>query len=99
MASVERRSASRRPKVRYTLGNRECSGDLVFQAGRPVLVISWRTLDWKRIPYICCPLDAAKLKVSGRPGVYVYEGDLTSGVEKANPAVTTDSPAERGTAP
>jgi hypothetical protein len=88
MASVERRGASRRPQVRYILGNRVCSGDLVFQGGRPVLVISWRTLDWKRIPYICVPLDAEKLRVSARSDVYVYEGDL----------VMTDSSAERGTA-
>ena len=76
MASVERRSASRCPQVRYSLGNRVCSGDLLFQEGRPVLVVSWRTLHWKRIPYICFPLDAGKLKLSA-PGVYVYEGDLT----------------------
>jgi hypothetical protein len=84
MASVERRSASRRPQVRYILGNRVYSGDLVFQGGHPTLVISWRTVDWKRIPYICLPLDAEKLKVSARPGVYFYEGDLTSGVEKGH---------------
>lgn len=83
MASVERRSSSRRPQVRYVLGNRVCSGDLVFQGGRPVLVISWRTLDWKRIPYICVSLDAHKLKASARSDVYVYEGDL----------IMTDSPA------
>ena len=64
-----------------------------------MLVISWRTLDWKRIPYICFPLDAEKLKVSARPGEYVYEGELTSGVEKANPAVTPDSPAGPETTP
>ena len=76
MASVERRSTSRRPQVRYTLGNRVCSGDLVFQGGRPMLVISWRTSDWKRIPYICFPLDAGKLKAGARPGDYIYEGGL-----------------------
>lgn len=96
MASAERRSESRRPQVRYTLGNRACSGDLVFQGGRPTLVISWRAVDWKRIPYIWVPLDAEKLKVSA-PGVYVYEGDLTSDVKKADPAVTADSAAGRGT--
>jgi hypothetical protein len=52
------------------------SGELVFQDGRPMLVISWRTLDGKRLPYIWFPLDPEKLKSAGRPGVYVYEGDL-----------------------
>ena len=62
-----------------------------------MLVISWRIAGSKRVPYIWFPLDAKKLKVSARPGVYVYEGDLTSGVKKADPAVTTGSPAGRGT--
>jgi hypothetical protein len=77
MASVERRSASQRPQVHYFQGGRVCSGDLVFHGGRPMLVISWRTVDWQRVPYVCFPLDAKKLKPSTRPGVYVYEGDLT----------------------
>ena len=76
MASVERRSASPRPQVHYILGNTMSSGDLVFQDGRPMLVISWRTVGWERVPYICFPLDAVKLRASARPGVYVYEGDL-----------------------
>lgn len=54
-----------------------CSGDLLFVDGQPVLVISWRTMEWKRVPYICFPLDANRLRPSGSPGVYVYEGDLT----------------------
>jgi hypothetical protein len=62
-----------------------------------MVVISWRTANWKRIPYICFPLEAERLKASASPGVYVYEGDLTQGVEKANPPVTTDSPAGDGT--
>jgi hypothetical protein len=53
-----------------------CSGDLVFAGGRPMLVISWRTRDWKRVPYICFPLDEERLKPSTRPGVYLYEGEL-----------------------
>jgi hypothetical protein len=56
-----------------------CSGDLVFVGGRPMLVISWRTVGWKRVPYICLPLDAGKLKASARPQVYVYDGPLLLG--------------------
>ncbi len=40
MASVERRSGSTRPQVRYLLGNRLYSGDLVFIGERPMLVVS-----------------------------------------------------------
>ena len=76
MASGERRSPGARPQVHYLLGNRMCSADLVFQGGRPILVVSWRTVGWNRVPYIHFPLDAAKLKESGRPGIFVYEGDL-----------------------
>jgi hypothetical protein len=53
-----------------------CSGDLVFVDGRPVLVISWRTIDWKRVPYIYFSLDEQSLKPSTRPGIYIYGGDL-----------------------
>jgi hypothetical protein len=86
MASVERRNAESRQQVHYVLGSRLCSGDLVFAGGQPVLVISWRTVDWKRVPYICFPLDAAKLKVSARPGVYLYEGDLMLAGRPLKPA-------------
>src|SRR4026207_1922996 len=77
LARAERGRRGRCPQVRYSLRNRVCSGDLVFQEGRPVLVISWRTLDWKRIPYICIPLDADKLRATARSYVYIDEGDLT----------------------
>jgi hypothetical protein len=76
MASVERRGESPRPQVQYRLGNRVSSGDLVFQGGRPMLVVSWRTVEWRRVPYICFPLEADKLKPSARPGIYIYDGDL-----------------------
>lgn len=79
MASAERRSANPRLQVHYPLGDRMCSGDLVFVGGRPMLVISWRTVGWERVPYICLPLDAGKLKASTRPRVYVYEGPLLLG--------------------
>jgi hypothetical protein len=77
MASVERRSTGPRPQVHYLLGSRMCTGDLVFLGGRPVLVISWRTVNWRRVPYVCFPLDKDKLKPGPRPNVFVYEGDLS----------------------
>lgn len=76
MASVERRSGSTRPQVHYLLGNRLYSGDLVFIGERPMLVVSWRSVNWKRVPYVCFPLDAGKLKPGAQPDVYVYEGDI-----------------------
>lgn len=72
----ERRSASLRLQVHYPLGERMCAGDLVFVGGRPVLVISWRTIDWKRVPYICVSLDEERLRPSSRPGVYIYDGEI-----------------------
>ena len=76
MASVERRSTSTRLQVHYLLGDRLYSGDLVFIGDRPMLVVSWRSLNRKRVPYVCFPLDAVKLKPGAQPDVYVYEGDL-----------------------
>ena len=84
MASVERRSASPRPQVHYLLGNRMSSGDLVFIGGRPMLVISWRTVNWRRVPYVCFPLEKEKLKPGGRPNIYVYEGDLAGRPAESN---------------
>ena len=74
MASAERRSA-RRPKVHYVIGERELAGDLVFRDGGPLLVISWRTAEGRRVPYVSFPLDPGKLRASG-PVDYVYEGEL-----------------------
>jgi hypothetical protein len=81
MGSVERRGGNPRPQVHYLLGDRMYSGDLIFHAGRPVLVISWRSVNWKRVPYVCFPLDADKLKPSSQPDVYLYKGELTIAVE------------------
>jgi len=78
MAEIhDRRSAGLRLQVYYLSGGRMCTGDLVFIRGRPMLVISWRTLDWKRVPYICFSLDEERLKPGTRPSVYVYEGELS----------------------
>jgi hypothetical protein len=85
MASVERRGPSPRPQVHYLLGNQLCSGDLVYRKGRPVLVISWRTVGWRRVPYVSFPLDAKRLKPSTQPNVYVYEGELKIAVESVKP--------------
>ena len=72
----ERRDASGRLRVHYPLGERMCTGDLLFVQGRPVLVISWRTIGWKRVPYIYVSLDEDRLKPATRPGDYVYEAEL-----------------------
>jgi hypothetical protein len=77
MAKADRRSASPRAQVHYMLGDRMSSGDLVFHQGQPTLVVSWRTVEWKRVPYIWFPLDGSKLKPSTHVGVYLYEGALT----------------------
>jgi hypothetical protein len=74
MASAERRRATR-PKVHYVVDDREFSGDLVFQDSRPLLVVSWRTVDGKRVPYVSFPLESDKLRSRG-PADYIYEGDL-----------------------
>jgi hypothetical protein len=85
MASVERRSGRPRPQVHYLQGDRLYSGDLIYQGGRPVLVISWRSVNWKRVPYVYFPLDAKKLRPGSQPDVYVYEGELTIAVEPVKP--------------
>jgi hypothetical protein len=74
MGAVERRGS--RYQVQYRLGDRLYSGDLVFRDGQPTLVISWKTVEWKRVPYICLPLDASRLK-QVNPEIYVYEGELS----------------------
>jgi hypothetical protein len=76
MGAAERRTPGSRRQVQYHLGNRMYTGDLVYCNGKPTLVISWRTVDWKRVPYISFPLDAAKLKpIGGDEDVFAYEGD------------------------
>ena len=74
MGAVERRGS--RYQVQYRLGDRLYAGDLVFRDGQPTLVISWKTVEWKRVPYICLPLDASRLK-QVNPEIYVYEGELS----------------------
>jgi hypothetical protein len=77
MGAAERRTPGSRRQVQYRLGNRMYSGDLVYRDGKPTLVISWRTVDWKRVPYISFPLDAAKLRpISDEEDVFTYEGEL-----------------------
>jgi hypothetical protein len=87
MGAAERRTPGSRRQVQYRLGNRMYSGDLVYCDGRPTLVISWRTVDWKRVPYISFPLDAAKLKAIGdESDLFTYEGEL--GIPGKTPPVT-----------
>jgi hypothetical protein len=64
-----------RPKVHYVVGDRELSGDLVFRDSRPLLVVSWRTVEGKRVPYVSFPLQTEKLRSRG-PADYIYEGEL-----------------------
>ena len=90
MGTVERRASSTRCQVQYRVEDRVYAGDLVFRDGQPTLVISWRTQEWKRVPYICVVLDAAKLKPLARqPGAYVYEGDITSPTDPSDPVAKT----------
>lgn len=61
----------------YRLGNQLYSGELVYRRGAPLLVVSWRTVERRRAPYISFRLDPEKLRrVPNRPGHYLYEGDL-----------------------
>ena len=86
MGTVDRRASSTRYQVQYRIEDRIYAGDLVFRDGQPTLVISWRTLEWKRVPYICVVLDAAKLKpLASLPGSYVYEGDIASPPDAPDP--------------
>jgi hypothetical protein len=57
------------------IGERELAGDLVFREAGPLLVISWHTVEGRRVPYVSFPLDPGKLRASG-PADYVYEGEL-----------------------
>ena len=59
MAAVDARSSGARSKVYFHLSQEVYSGDLIFAQGRPLLVVSWRTIDGKRLPYVSFPLDAA----------------------------------------
>jgi hypothetical protein len=60
------------------VGERFYDGDLIFRDGKPVLVVSWRTVDRARVPYIAFPLDPAFLKPSSKEGHFVYRAPLLS---------------------
>jgi hypothetical protein len=69
------RRRSTRLRVYYQEGNRLKPGDLLFDGEQPILVISWRTIDRRRVPAIAVPLDARRLRsVEQRPYEYVYRG-------------------------
>lgn len=77
MSSAERRQARERRRVFYRVGPHTHRGDLLFDSGRPILVVSWRTVERSRLPYISFALDATHLKRHPtQPGEYVYDGDL-----------------------
>jgi hypothetical protein len=70
----ERRNKGPRPKVYYSFGSSLLPGDLIFEGSQPILVISWRTVEDQRVPYIAFPLDPAHLKPLGnQPDGYLYE--------------------------
>ena len=76
MSAANRRSEPRR-RVHYHVGGRAYPGDLVFEGLQPVLVVSWRMIDLKRLPYISFLLDVTHLKpLPSTPGEYIYNGDL-----------------------
>jgi hypothetical protein len=51
------------------------AGDLYFARGRPLLVLSWRRRDGRRVPDECIELDPAKLRSASSNGtIYRYEG-------------------------
>lgn len=77
MAAAETRIAGPRYKVYFHLSNEIYSGDLVFVEGRPLLVVSWRTVEGKRAPFVTFPLDATMLKVINRLGtLWRYGGEI-----------------------
>jgi hypothetical protein len=55
------------------------SADLFFASGRPLLVLSWRRRDGRRVPDECVELDPEKLKPSSSNGtIWRYEGEVRS---------------------
>jgi len=77
MSSSERRSAQPRRRVHYRVNGRVYPADLVFDGYRPILVLNWRTVESRRVPYIAFLLDVTQLRrVPNKPGEYAYEGDL-----------------------
>jgi hypothetical protein len=77
MPSIDVRSSHPRPKVYFHLGDEVYSGDLIFLNGCPVLVVSWRTVEGKRLPYVSFPLQANLLKaINPLRTIYRYAGEL-----------------------
>jgi hypothetical protein len=77
MSASERRSALQRRRVYYRVNGHLYAADLVFEDYRPVLVLSWRTVEGRRLPYIAFLLDATQLRRHpNKSGEYLYEGDL-----------------------
>ena len=77
MSSSERRHPQARRRVHYRLNGRVYPADLIFDGYQPILVVSWRIVDGRRLPYIAFFLDVTQLKaLPNKPGEYVYEGDL-----------------------
>jgi len=53
------------------------AGDLFFARGRPLLVLSWRRREGRRVPDECVELDPAKLRSASSNGtIYRYEGTV-----------------------
>jgi hypothetical protein len=71
---TERRKPGLRPRVYYSSGASFVPGDLIYEGTQPILVISWRTVGDKRVPYIAFPLDPAHLKpLEHEADGYLYE--------------------------
>jgi CheY-like chemotaxis protein len=63
--------------VLFKSGNHVHSGDLIYRDAQPAVVVTWRTIDGNRVPYIVFPLDKRRLKEADRqPNAYRYEGPL-----------------------
>ena len=97
MSSPNLRHPEPRRRVQYRVGGRMYPGDLVFEGLQPVLVVSWRTIDSNRAPYISCLLDVTQLRpLPSKPGEYVYNGDLLrTGRITSHPAPWTSSRRHR----
>jgi hypothetical protein len=53
------------------------AGDLHYQEGKPLLVLSWRRQNGRRVPAEAVELDPARLRPSSSNGtIYRYEGDI-----------------------
>jgi CheY-like chemotaxis protein len=101
MDSAERRSGPRH-RVLFKSGNQVHSGDLIYQDARPTLVVSWRTIDEKRVPYILFPLDQRRLREADRQAnAYRYDGPLfpRPAAAAASEASARDTTAERAELP